>query len=178
MEKISKNLQNKMTQVEEIKARFEKAKSVVLIDYRGLTVAEVTELRNQFRAEKVEYVVLKNTLIQRAVDALGIEGLDPYLAGPTAVAFGIEDAVSPAKVIVDFQKKVKKTELKAGLMDGKILSVADIKALAELPPREVLLAQVLGTLNAPISGFVNVLAGTIRSVVNVLDAIRKQKEEG
>ena len=116
---MSKNFENKKLVVAEIKQKLENAQSVVLYDYRGLTVAEVTELRNQCRAQGVDYCVLKNTMINLAANELKIEGLDPYLKGPTAVAFGMNDAVAPAKVLTEFVKKVKKTEIKGGVVDGK-----------------------------------------------------------
>ena len=124
-------LQQKQGIVEDIKTKFETCKSAVLIDYRGLTVEEVTNLRNKFREAGVEYRVLKNTMIRRAVDALGMEGLEPVLEGPTAVAFGMEDAVAPAKIISDFIKETEKTEIKCGLSwKAKVVDVAGVKALA------------------------------------------------
>jgi len=172
---LSKNFDEKVVKVGEIAEKFKGAQTAVLIDYRGLTVEEVTGLRTQFRQAGVEYVVLKNTLIKRAVDQLGIEGLDPFLAGPTAVAFGTSDPVAPAKVIVEFIKKAKKTEVKCGLMDGRLIDVAGVTALAELPPKEVLIARMMGSLNSPITGFVGVLSATLRSLVYAVEAVRKQK---
>ena len=179
-------LQQKQGIVEDIKTKFETCKSAVLIDYRGLTVEEVTNLRNKFREAGVEYRVLKNTMIRRAVDALGMEGLEPVLEGPTAVAFGMEDAVAPAKIISDFIKETEKTEIKAGVLEGKVVDVAGgktagalpgstVKALASLPSREVLLAKVLGSMNAPITGFVTALSGNIRNLLYVLNAIGEKK---
>ena len=168
-------LQQKQGIVEDIKTKFETCKSSVLIDYRGLTVEEVTNLRNKFREAGVEYSVLKNTMIRRAVDALGMEGLEPVLEGPTAVAFGMEDAVAPAKIISDFIKETEKTEIKAGVLEGKVVDVAAVKALASLPSREVLLAKVLGSMNAPITGFVTALSGNIRNLLYVLNAIGEKK---
>ena len=162
-------LQQKQGIVEDIKTKFETCKSAVLIDYRGLTVEEVTNLRNKFREAGVEYRVLKNTMIRRAVDALGMEGLEPVLEGPTAVAFGMEDAVAPAKIISDFIKETEKTEIKAGVLEGKVVDVA------ALPSREVLLAKVLGSMNAPITGFVTALSGNIRNLLYVLNAIGEKK---
>ena len=168
-------LQQKQGIVEDIKTKFETCKSAVLIDSRGLTVEEVTNLRNKFREAGVEYRVLKNTMIRRAVDALGMEGLEPVLEGPTAVAFGMEDAVAPAKIISDFIKETEKTEIKAGVLEGKVVDVAAVKALASLPSREVLLAKVLGSMNAPITGFVTALSGNIRNLLYVLNAIGEKK---
>ena len=168
-------LQQKQGIVEDIKAKFENCQSAILIDYRGLTVEEVTDLRNKFREAGVEYRVLKNTVIRRAVDALGMEGLDSVLEGPTAVAFGMEDAVAPAKIISEFIKKTNKTEIKAGVLEGKVVDVAAVNALASLPSREVLVAKVLGSMNAPITGFVTALSGNIRNLLYVLNAIGEKK---
>lgn len=168
-------LQQKQGIVEDIKAKFENCQSAILIDYRGLTVEEVTDLRNKFREAGVEYRVLKNTMIRRAVDALGMEGLDSVLEGPTAVAFGMEDAVAPAKIISEFIKKTNKTEIKAGVLEGKVVDVAAVNALASLPSREVLVAKVLGSMNAPITGFVTALSGNICNLLYVLNAIGEKK---
>lgn len=168
-------LQQKQGIVEDIKAKFENCQSAILIDYRGLTVEEVTDLRNKFREAGVEYRVLKNTMIRRAVDALGMEGLDSVLEGPTAVAFGMEDAVAPAKIISEFIKTTNKTEIKAGVLEGKAVDVAAVNALASLPSREVLVAKVLGSMNAPITGFVTALSGNIRNLLYVLNAIGEKK---
>lgn len=143
--------------VDEIKDLIDKSQSVVFVDYRGLTVSEVTELRNKMREAGVVYKVLKNTYVKRAADALGIEGVEAYLEGPTAVAFGVEDAVSPAKILADFIKATKKTELKGGILEGKAIDVDTVKSLSEIPSRDELLAKMLGSLNAPITNFVRVL---------------------
>lgn len=169
------NLAAKQAVVAEIAERLRSAKSVVLVDYRGLTVAEVTELRNQFRKAGVEYEVLKNTMIHLAAQQLGIEGLAPFLNGPTAVAFGVADPVAPAKVLTEFIKKAKKTQIKCGLVACKFIDKAGVEALANLPPREVLIAKMMGSLNAPITGLVGVLSATLRSLVYAIDAVRKQK---
>lgn len=169
-------LQAKEAVVADIQAKFEKAQSVVFIDYRGLTVSEVTELRNKMRSAGVEYRVLKNSMIKRAVDNLGIQGVDEVLAGPTAVAFGYEDPVAPAKILVDFVKAAKKTEIKGGVLAGKGIDVAGVKYLAELPSKEQLLAKMMGSLNAPITGFVMVLSGVLRNFVCALNAIKEKKE--
>lgn len=170
-------LQAKSAVVEEIKDNLDKAQSVVIIDYRGLTVEEVTKLRNDMRAKGAVYKVLKNTMIKRAADDLGIEGMDDMLEGPTAVAFGIEDAVAPAKVIVDFMKANKdKITIKGGLLDNKVIGLDQIKYLADLPSKEVLIAKLLGSLNAPVTNFVGVLAGVPRAFVCALNAIKEQKD--
>ncbi len=154
---MSKNIEMKKTVVADIKAKMQAAHSIVLLDYRGLTVAEVTELRNECRKAGVEYAVLKNTMVSLAAKELGINGLDDYLKGPTAVAFGMNDAVAPAKVLTDFVKKAKKTEVKCGVLDGQILNAAGVEALAAIPSREVLLAKIMGSMMNAVSKFVYVV---------------------
>lgn len=170
-----KTLQEKKAVVSEISSKFKAAKAMVLADYRGLTVEQDTELRSALRKAGVEYKVIKNTLAKFAADENGLNGLDQYLNGPTAIALSDKDPVAPAKVLNDFAKKYEKLELKAGVVEGKVIDLDGIKSLAELPPREVLIARVLGGLNAPISGFVNVLNGNIRGLVVALNAIAEKK---
>lgn len=172
---MSGNRQVKEQIVREIREKFEKAVSVIFVDYRGLNVEEVTQLRKKFREAGAEYKVYKNTLMRRALDSLGIEGLDEYLTGPNAVAIGYEDPVTPAKILSEFAKDHEKLEIKVGMVDGRVIGLDRVKALANLPSREVLIAQVLGGLNAPITGFANVLQGNIRKLVYALNAIKDQK---
>lgn len=174
---MSNNRDLKEQVVADIKDRFNRASSVVLVDYRGINVDQVTQLRKQFRDAGVEYVVLKNTLVKRALNELSITGIDQLLEGPSAFAFGYEDPVAPAKIIHEFITKTKSEHLKVkgGLVEGAIIDVAGVKALADLPPREVLIARIMGSINAPITNFVGVLAATLRSLVYAIDAIRKQK---
>ena len=162
--------------VEEIRQKLEKAKSVVVYDYRGLTVEQVTALRTQFRSVGVEYRVLKNKAVKRAADLLGIEGLETHLAGPSAFIFGYDDPVVPAKILTEYVKKIKATEIKGGVVDGKVIDAKGVEALAELPPKEVLIAKLLGSMNAPISGLVTVLGGTMRKLLYALNAVKEQKE--
>ena len=175
LERVSKNFENKKLVVAEIKQKLEAAQSVVLYDYRGLTVAEVTELRNLCRAQGVEYCVLKNTMVTLAAAELNIEGLDEYLKGPTAVAFGMTDAVAPAKILTEYVKKIRKTQIKGGVVDGTVIDVKGVAALAELPPKEVLIAKMMGSLNAPISNCVGIMAAILRTVVYAVEGVRKQK---
>ena len=174
---MSSNLEAKKVEVAAIADRFNRAKGAVFVDYRGLTVEEVTGLRNEYRASGIEYVVLKNTLIKRAVDGLGITGLDDYLHGPTAVAFGYDDPVVPAKITTEFIKKIKKTEVKCGVLENVVLDKAGVEALANLPSKEVLLAKMLGSMNAPITGFVMVLSATLKSLLYTLNAVAEKKQE-
>jgi large subunit ribosomal protein L10 len=172
-----KAIEAKKLVVLELKEKFEKAQGIIFYDYRGLNVEEVTDLRNQFRAAGVEYHVIKNSMLRRAADMLEIKGLDEHLAGPTAVAFGFNDPVAPAKVLTEFIKKLKnKTEIKSGLLSGKVITVAGIQSLADLPPKEQLLAQLAGTLNAPIAGFARTLSGIISKLGYALNAVKEQKE--
>lgn len=170
------NIKDKQAIVAEIKEKLEKSQVAILTDYRGLNVADITELRRQLREEGIDYQVLKNTLTKRAVDELGYEGVTEFLEGPTAVAFSYEDPVAPAKILANFAKENKKLELKAGILDGKLLSLERIKSLADLPSEEVLLAQVAGAFAAPLTSFASVLQGNLRNLVYVLEAVREQKE--
>lgn len=164
--------------VAELKERLTTAKGAVLTNYRGLTVAQDTQLRRKLREAGVEYRVVKNTMTRIAAQEAGVDDLVGYLEGPTAMAVSFSDPVAPARVISDFVKehKLKTLEVKAGLVEGKVITADGVKALANLPSREVLLSQVLAGMQAPIAGLVNVLQGSIRNVVYVLDAVRQQKE--
>ena len=162
--------------VDDLSDKIKSTKGIVLTDYQGLTVAEISELRAKLRPLKCEYKVVKNTLSKLALKKAGITEFEKHLKGPTAVAIEKGDPVSISKVLVDFSKEHNKLKLKAGLLGGKILSIDDIKALAILPSREVLIAKLLGTMNAPITSFVRVLNAVPSSLVYVLEAIRKQKD--
>lgn len=171
----NKILEQKKEVVQGLSDKIKAAKSIVFADYRGLTVEQDTELRSALRKADVEYKVVKNTLTRLAANENGLEELDPFLNGPTAMAVSETDPVAPAKVLAEYAKKYEKLELKVGVVEGKVIDLNGIKALAELPPREVLIAKVLGGFNAPISGFVNVLNGNIRGLVVALNAIAEQK---
>jgi len=168
-------LQQKQQVVKELSEKMSSAQAMVFVDYRGLTVEQDTELRNALRKAGVEYKVVKNTLIRFAAKENNLDALEQYLNGPTAVALSAEDPVAPAKVISEFAKKYDKLQIKSGVVDKKVIDVEGVKALAELPPREVLIAKVLGGFNAPISGFVNVLNANIRALVVALNAIAEKK---
>ncbi|NLV88994.1 MAG: 50S ribosomal protein L10 [Tissierellia bacterium] len=171
-----KTLQAKQENIEEIKEKIDKAQAIVLVDYRGLNVEQLTELRRKYRSAGVEYKVYKNTMMRFAFKDAGFEEFNEFLKGPNAVAFGYDDPVQAAKITSEFAKEHKNLEIKAGIVDGKVIDVEGVNALAELPSREVLIAQVLGGFNAPIQGFANVLQGTIRGLAIVLDAIREKQE--
>jgi large subunit ribosomal protein L10 len=138
--------------VSEYAEKLAKAKSFVVVDYRGLTVAEDTQLRKELRENNVEYSVVKNRLTLRAMEKAGFTGLDQVLTGPTAVAISYDDAVAPAKVLVTNAKKNNKLEVKGGMVEGKILSVNEINGVASIPAKPVLIAQLLGMLQTPIRG--------------------------
>jgi large subunit ribosomal protein L10 len=148
------NRQLKEAKVQEIREKFEKAQSIVLASYQGLNVEEDTELRKKLREAGVEYKVYKNTLVTLATKELGLEGIAEYLEGPVSVAIGYDDATAPARILNDFAKDHKKLQLKAGIVEGQIFDEAKIKELASIPPKEVLVAKLLGSLKAPLSKFV------------------------
>ncbi len=168
----------KQAVVAELKEKLASTKGAVLTNYRGLTVAQDTNLRRKLREAGVEYRVVKNTMTRIAANEVGLEGLDVHLEGPTAIAISVTDPVAPAKVISEFVKanKLDVLEVKAGIVEGKVIDAQGVKALAALPPREVLIAQVLAGMQSPIVGLVNVLQGSIRNLVYALDAVRQQKE--
>jgi len=169
------NFEEKQKVVESIKQKFEGSKGIVLADYRGLTVSQVTGLRVELRKAGVEYRVLKNTMVRRAADEIGLEGLDTFLEGPTALAFS-PDPVTPAKILIEYSKKNKNLKIKAGVVEGKVVGSKDVKDLADLPSREVLLSQVLAGMQAPLQGMANVLQAPIRQFGYALEEVRKLKE--
>lgn len=177
---MSANKDAKVVEVSEIKQKLDRASGVVIVEYAGMNVLEVTDLRNQLRKSNVEYKVLKNTLVNRAANELSIAGLEPFLKGTTAVAFGYEDPTAPAKVLADYMKKNEKTNklvIKCGLVDKKLIKAAEVDALSKIPAKEVLVAKLLGTMNAPITNFVGILNGPARALVCALKAVAEQKEQ-
>ena len=171
-----KVLEAKKAQVAEIIEALKGATTGVLVDYRGLTVEEDTKLRNDLRAAGVKYFVVKNTLLRLAAKETGLEELDSILHGPTALAIS-EDAVAPAKVIADFAKENEKFEIKSGFMDGKVLSLDEIKTLAKTPSKETLIAKMMGSLNSPISGLARLLSTIAEGGVEIQDLIAKKAGE-
>lgn len=159
---MSNNLDAKKLAVAEIKERFESAKSAVLVDYRGLSVGEVTELRSKFRQAGVEYKVYKNNLVKIAIKDTPFEALSQDLTGPNAIAFGIDDAVIPAKIIKDFAKGHKNLELKAGVVEGSYCNLEQMIQIADLPTKEVLIGRFLGSIKAPVSNFAYFLSNLIK----------------
>ena len=154
----AKVLSEKQAIVEALSEKLKNSAAGVLVDYRGITVAEDTELRAELRKNNVEYSVVKNTLLRFAVKNVGLEDLSDLLNGTTALAISVDDPVAPARVINGFAKKMKdKFEIKGGYMDGKVMSLSEVQALADIPALPVLQAQALGTMLAPITGLAVVL---------------------
>lgn len=163
---MSSAIEAKKQIVQEIADKFKTSKSTIVVDYRGLNVAEVTELRKQLREAGVEFKVYKNTLTRLAAESAEVSELNEVLTGPNAIAFSNEDVVAPAKILNDFAKKHEALEIKAGVIEGNVASVEEVKALAELPSREGLLSMLLSVLQAP-----------IRNLALVTKAVAEQKEE-
>ncbi len=162
--------------IEKMSAKLKDATTIVIVDYRGIKVAQDTELRKKMREAGAEYVVAKNRLVKLAMKDAGIDAdFDDVLEGTNSFAIGYEDAVAPAKVAYEFGKDLDIFEIKAGYLEGRRISAEDVKALATLPSRDELLAKLLSSMQSPISGIVNVMQGNIRKLVYALDAIAKQK---
>lgn len=163
---MSSAIEKKQQLVSEIAEKLTASKSTIVVDYRGLNVAEVTELRKQLREAGVEFKVLKNSLTRRAADSVDLSALNESLTGPNAIAFSNEDVVAPAKILNEFSKKHEALEIKAGVIEGNIASLEEIKALADLPSREGLLSMLLSVLQAP-----------IRNLALATKAVADQKDE-
>jgi large subunit ribosomal protein L10 len=163
---MSSIIELKQQIVSEISDKLKNSVSTVVVDYRGLSVAEVTELRKQLREAGVEFKVYKNSMTRRAAEVNGLGELNAALTGPNAIAFSTEDVVAPAKILNDFAKKHEALELKAGVIEGNVATADEIKALADLPSREGLLSMLLSVLQAP-----------IRNLALVTKAVAEQKEE-
>jgi large subunit ribosomal protein L10 len=172
------NKDNKQQLISEMQEKLNNAKAVFLADFRGMNVTQATNLRDELRKAAVEYKVVKNTLLELASRGTDKESLSSHYVGPTAIALSYDDPVAAAKVLTRCAKEQQATfRLKAGVLSGKIISVAEIQALADLPSREVLLAKLLGSLNAPVTNFVGTLAAVPGSFVRVLDALRAKKQD-
>jgi len=169
-------LDEKKHLVEDLKDKFLKSKVLIVVDYKGLDVATMNELRKRLREAAVECKVVKNTLLIRASDQTDAEMIKDAFKGPSAITLSYDDPVAPAKILVEFAKEHKKIEIKKGVMGGKVLELSDIKALADLPPREVLIGKVLFVMNGVPTSIVLVLSDITRKMLNVLQAIKNQKE--
>ena len=154
-------------------------KAAILTDYRGLSVAELTELRKKLREVDGEYRVVKNTLFKLAAgDTMPVGEMSEFLAGPTAIGFAKGDPVAVAKIMLEYAQAHKAMTVKAGVMDGRVLTPAQVDALSKTPPREVLLSQMLGSLQSPIAGFVGTLGGIVSNFVFTLQAIADKQSTG
>lgn len=161
--------------VQELAEKLGGTKAAFIADYRGINVDQVTRLRRELVAAGVDYRVVKNSLLRLAAKETSSAVLEKFCAGPTAIAMAGDDVVAPAKILTKFADDVEAFELKAGVLDGKLLDVEAIKALSKLPSREELLAKALSSMNAPVSNFVGTMAAIPRSLVQVLNAIGQSK---
>jgi large subunit ribosomal protein L10 len=165
----------KKQKVQELKEKIESAKVMVLSDYRGFTVKQMTELRKKLRSQDSEYKVAKNTLLQKAAEAAGFSEFKEQLQGTTAILFGYKDPIGPVKTLVNFVKEIEKGEIKSGLVERAFVPSQGIQELAKLPAKEVLIAKVVGGLKSPLYGLANVLTGPMRKLVYALNAIKEKK---
>ena len=155
---MSKVMESKQNLVDEIATQLKESVSTVVVDYRGLTVAEMTELRKNLRDAGVEFKVYKNTMTRRAAEKAELTELNEFLTGPNAVAFSNESVIAPAKVIYNFAKEHEALEIKAGVIEGVVYDAAGMKAVADIPSREVLISKLLGSFKSPISSFARVIS--------------------
>ncbi len=173
---MPKTKEQKKQIVNDLADKLAKFKSLVFTDYKGLTVAEASAIRKLAREQGAEYLVAKKTLIKLALDKAGLKDIDVKdLSGNLALIIGFEDEVSPAKLAANFAKDHEAFKLLGGIMENKFIDLAQVEALSKIPSRVELLAKLVGSLNSPVSGFVNVLAGNLRGLVTVLGAIKDQK---
>ncbi len=158
-----------------LESQLEGAKAIVFADYRGTTVKKIDELRKRFRKENISTKVAKITLIKKALSKHGIDTTAIDFKAPVAIAISKEDEVAPARILSAFVKENKNVKILMGVMDNKIINALEVNALASLPSKQELRAQVVGTIAAPVSGFVNVLAGNLRKLLYVMNAIKESK---
>lgn len=160
----------------ELQERLKRARSVILTDFRGLSVAEITELRSLLRKASVDYHVVKNTLARLATQETELRDLRNGFEGPTAIALGYGDPIAPTKILTEFAKTRSALQIKGGYVERRIVGQAEIHALSQLPPREVLLARLVGGMQGSLYSFVSILKGQIQALITALDAIRAQRE--
>jgi len=167
----------KVAEVQAITDRFKAAQSIVLADYTGLSVHQMTAFRAQCRDKNIDCRVVKNRLAMRAADEAELSFLKDHLKGPTALIFGPESQVDPAKLVVDFAKDNEKMQVKGGLVDGQYLDADQVMALSKVPSMDELIAKMMGSINSPASGLVGTVNGVIGALARVIDAVSKQKAE-
>jgi len=168
---------SKTAAVEELKIKLGEAQGVVLVDYRGLNVGSLTNLRRRLDDAGGEFRVVKNTLTTIAAKDVGLEDLEEYLAGPTAIAFAYEDPAEIARIINDFTREFRELSIKGGVLSGRVIGPDDVRSLANLPPRDIMLGHVAAAFAAPMSGFARALSGIITNLAYAIDAVKRQKEE-
>ena len=169
----------KVEQVDLLTDKLKRAKVAVLNDYRGLTVSQLQDLRGRLRAQEVEYRVVKNTLARRAAVEAGHDGFQELLKGPVGIAFGYGDLSAPAKVLGEWTRQTRiRLEIVGGLVEGRVMNPDQTRQTADLPPREVLLAQMLGTMQSPVSQLVATIQAPLQQIVGVLEAYRNKLEGG
>ena len=170
------NRSDKEAIVAEVAEKVSRATAMYFADFTGLTVEEATELRREFRKAGVEYTVVKNTLAKKALERVtGYDRVFEKLTGPTGIAFSYDDAVAPAKIIKKFSEKSGKLKLKVAVLEKQVFDGSQLDQLSKLPTRAELMASVVGSLQAPISGVVNAIGAVMRDLVYVVDAIEKKK---
>ena len=169
-------LDQKKQIVKDLNERFSRSKIVILTDYKGLDVTAMNDLRRKLREAEIEYKVVKNTLLIRASEETDAALIKDAFTGPSAVALSYDDPVAPAKVLTDFSKNYQKLEIKVGVMNGRVLDLSAIKALSNLPSREVILSQLLSVLNGVPTSLLRTFNAIPQSFLNVLQAVKEQKE--
>jgi large subunit ribosomal protein L10 len=163
--------------VEDLKEKLALTRSLILTDFRGLNVEDLSRLRRDLKKGGAEYRITKNTLIRKAAQESGHEAIVDYLKGPTGLVFSYQDPISPAKVLHEFLQKTEKPKIKTIWLEGKLFGENQLKKLATLPSREIVLTQIVGSLNAPLTNFVVTLQGMLRNLVGVIDAIKDSRTQ-
>lgn len=169
------NRTEKQAAIDALTAKLAEARAIYVTDYQGLTVGKVTDLRRRLHKAGVDYVVVKNTLALRALEKAAVAGLNAHVTGPTAFALSLGDAAAAARVLTDFAKEFEKPSLKAAIVDGRAVSPEQVKRLAQLPSREVLLGELAGVLQAPLAGFAGALTGLLSTFVGAVEALHAQR---
>ena len=172
---MAKTKEQKQVHVDALVADLKESKSAVIANFQGLTVQATEELRAKCRENNIKFIATKKTLLKRALSALDLDVDTKSFEGGVSVAFGLTDEVAPAKVIADFAKDNEIVTMFGGVLEGSYIDNAKVAELSKLPSKEELYARLVGSINAPVSGFVNVLAGNIRGLANVLNAIKDNK---